>query len=321
MKKILKAALAATLCLSIFSGCGPAENTAKPTSDDKAFLTVVDDTGRTVVLKKRPERVVSLATSYLNMIDAVGGKIVGRASSKIGEMPEAMKNIPEVGFVYNINMESLIGLRPDLVIANKNQHEKFLPLLESNKIPVITINPKTYDEVKAKLVLMGKIYGVPEKGEAVAAKMDQQVKAITDKLPREEKRVVIMHATPSSVTVELDNSIAGCIAKMLGFKNVAVGATPIKGKPEKTPYSMEALVEKNPEIIFITFMGDSEEIENRLRADVKSNPAWAALEAVRNDKVYLLPERLFLLNPGLHYPDAVKYMAKTVYPEVYKDDK
>lgn len=53
-------------------------------------------------------------------------------------------------------------------------------------------------------------------------------------------------------------------------------------------------------------MGDSEEIENRLRADVKSNPAWASLEAVRNNKVYLLPERLFLFNPGLHYPDAVK---------------
>ena len=43
------------------------------------------------------------------MIDAVGGKIVGRASSKIGEMPETMKNVPEVGFVYNINMESLIA--------------------------------------------------------------------------------------------------------------------------------------------------------------------------------------------------------------------
>ncbi|WP_302812547.1 ABC transporter substrate-binding protein, partial [Phascolarctobacterium faecium] len=165
------------------------------------------------------------------------------------------------------------------------------------------------------------IYGVPEKGEAAAAKLDQQVKAVTEKLPKDGKRIVIMHAIPSNVTVELENSIAGCVAKMLGFQNVAVGATPIKGKPEKTPYSMEALVEKNPEIIFITFMGDSEEIENRLRADVKSNPAWASLEAVRNNKVYLLPERLFLLNPGLHYPDAVKYMAKTVYPEVFKDDK
>ena len=298
--KIFRAVLAAALCLTVFSGCGPNAENTKPASDDKAFLTITDDTGRTVVLPEKPERVVSLATSYLNMIDAVGGKIVGRASSKIGEMPEAMKNVPEVGFVYNINMESLIGLKPD---------------------PVIAINPKTYDEVKDKLILMGKIYGVPEKGEAAAAKLDQQVKAVTEKLPKDGKRIVIMHATPSNVTVELENSIAGCVAKMLGFQNVAVGATPIKGKPEKTPYSMEALVEKNPEIIFITFMGDSEEIENRLRADVKSNPAWASLEAVRNNKVYLLPERLFLLNPGLHYPDAVKYMAKTVYPEVFKDDK
>lgn len=69
MKKILKAALVSALCLTIFSGCGPAADTAKPAANDKAFLTVVDDTGRTVVLEKRPERVVSLATSYLNMIE------------------------------------------------------------------------------------------------------------------------------------------------------------------------------------------------------------------------------------------------------------
>lgn len=48
---------------------------------------------------------------------------------------------------------------------------------------------------------------------------------------------------------------------MLDFK-CCCRATPIKGKPEKTPYSMEALVEKNPEIILL-LMGDSEEIENR----------------------------------------------------------
>lgn len=319
--KILQALLVAALFLTLFSGCGPSADNTKSTGADKAFLTVTDDAGRTVVLKQKPERVVSLATSSLNMIDAVGGKVVGRASSKLGEIPDSMKDVPQVGFVYNINMESLIGLKPDLVIANKNQHEKFLPLLESNNIPVIAINPKTYDEVKEKLVLIGKIYGSPEKGEAVAAKMDQQIKNVIDKFPKEEKRVVIMHATPSNVTVELDNSIAGSVAKMLGLKNVAVGSTPIKGKPEKTPYSMEALVEKNPEIIFITFMGDIDEIENRMRADIKSNPAWASLEAVRNNRVYLLPERLFLLNPGLHYPEAVKYMAKTIYPEVFKDDK
>ena len=120
-------------------------------------------------------------------------------------------------------------------------------------------------------------------------------------------------------------AIAAPLLLGLGLDEFSMSATSILAQRKLiksvSKADMEALVEKNPEIIFITFMGDSEEIENRLRADVKSNPAWASLEAVRNNKVYLLPERLFLLNPGLHYPDAVKYMAKTVYPEVFKDDK
>lgn len=48
--KIFRAVLAAALCLTIFSGCGPNAENTKPASDDKAFLTITDDTGRTVVL-------------------------------------------------------------------------------------------------------------------------------------------------------------------------------------------------------------------------------------------------------------------------------
>lgn len=63
-------------------------------------------------------------------------------------------------------------------------------------------------------------------------------------------------------------------------------------------------------------MGRSDKIESRLRQDVESSPAWQTLSAVRQKRVYVLPENLFLLNPGLNYPEAVAYMAKAVYPEV-----
>ena len=76
-------------------------------------------------------------------------------------------------------------------------------------------------------------------------------------------------------------------------------------------------MEQDPEILFITSMGAREKIESRLQADVKGNPAYAALRAVRQQKVYVLPENLFLLNPGLRYPEAVKLMAKDVYPELF----
>ena len=47
------------------------------------------------------------------------------------------------------------------------------------------------------------------------------------------------------------------------------------------------------------------------------NPAWQTVDAVKNGRVYYLPQDLFLLSPGIHYPDAVETMAKCVYPEAF----
>lgn len=311
----------ALLCgLMLFvAGCGGNSNDKNSVSGSQSYLSVRDAADREVVLDLKPQRVVSLTTSHLGMIESVGGTIVGRATSKVGNIPESMQNLPEVGMVYNINMEALIALKPDLVLVSKNQHEKYVPLLESNKIKVIEVDAKTYEDVKHTVTMLGDIYGTQDKAAAENALLDKQIAEVVEKVPKEKKRIVIMHATSSSVTVEGKRSIAGCVSDLLGFENVAVEA--LKTVSEKTPYSMESLVGQNPEIIFITSMGKAEEIENRLRTDFKNNPAWNSLNAVQQGKVYVLPENLFLLNPGLRYPEAVKYMAQQVYPEVFTNGK
>lgn len=314
----LKKFFCLALCLLMFviAGCGSQEEKQQAAGK---YATITDAAGRTVALDKKPERVVALNPSYLGMIDSVSGNIAGRATSKLVKVPPSMQDAPEIGFVYNINMENLVALKPDLVLAGKNQHEKFVPLLESNNIKVLELDAKTYKEVQDTVRILGTVYGTQEKAEEECALLDKEIKEVTDKLPQEKKKIVIMHATASSVTTEGSRSIAGCVSDILGFENVAAKA--LDGKSEKTPYSMEVLVEQNPEIIFITSMGKADEIENRLRTDFKNNPAWASLQAVQNGKVFVLPENLFLLNPGLEYPQAVEYMAKQVYPEVFANGK
>ena len=319
MKKIFMLLLLLLQMITI-SGCGN-QNTKETTVDSKAFLTITDDSGRKVVLKNKPERVVSLSPSFLGMIDAVDGKVIGRATSKVGIIPESMKDAQEVGFTYNIDVERVVALKPDCVLALKGQHDKFISLLESNNIPVVEIDVRTYKEVQNALKLIGKVYGLPQKGEQAAEKLDNEISKISDKIPKDEKKIVILHASAKNVTVELDGTIAGSAAKLLGFKNVAAGSTPLSGDPDKTPYSLEELVKNDPELIFITSMGTDTAIENRLRSDVQSNPAWNSLKAVRENKIIFLPEQLFLINPGLQYPKAVEYMAKTVYPEVFTNAK
>lgn len=85
-----------------------------------------------------------------------------------------------------------------------------------------------------------------------------------------------------------------------------------------TPYSLEKLVAADPDMVLVVTMGSNlEDVEKRLRKDVQSNPAWASLRAVKEGRVAFLPSELFQLNPGLKYPAAFEYLAKTVYPEVY----
>jgi len=90
---------------------------------------------------------------------------------------------------------------------------------------------------------------------------------------------------------------------------------------DKIPYSLEELVNRNPDVILLTSMGDEQETEKRLKEDMTSNPAWSSLAAVKNGKFYILPEKYFLLNPGLNYPAAIKYMAKEIYPEAFANEK
>ena len=304
MKKFLFFSMLVFLLAFASSGCKPdnaatnAGNKPAAQSSQNVFAEIIDSENRKVVLAKKPERVVVMVPSILNYVDAVGGTIIG---------------------LFNINMEKVVGLKPDLVFINAAQHQKFIKMLETNNINAITLQPKTYKETKEALITTGKVYGKVAEAEKLNKAMDDKIAATIAKMPKDhKKRIVILHATPSTVTVELENSIAGNTAKMLGFVNIAQGTTAIQGKPEKAPYSIEVLVEKDPEIIFITSMGAQDKIEKRLKADVQGNPAYSALTAVKNNKVFILPEDLFLTPPGLRYPDAVELMAKHVFPETFK---
>ncbi|HIU63591.1 MAG TPA: ABC transporter substrate-binding protein [Candidatus Avacidaminococcus intestinavium] len=306
------------LSILFLGGCSTEKNTQQKMGQD-IFLQVTDDAGRSVTIKNKPQRIVCLSPSFFTLVEAVDGKLVGRASSNVGNIPDALVNVPEVGFSYNVDTERIIALNPDGIIALEGQHNNLVKLFEANNIPVLLLNVKTYDEVKSKIHLFGQIFSQTEKSKVLEEKLDAQIKDIVEKTPYENKKIVILHASAKNVTVELEHSIAGSVAKILGFTNVAAKEI-LTEKADKMPYSLEDLVKYNPDVIFITSMGTMESVESRLQKDVKGNPAWGALPAVQNGRVFVLPEQLFLVNPGIQYPDAVRYMAKTVYPEVFANE-
>ncbi|MBR0101924.1 MAG: ABC transporter substrate-binding protein [Selenomonadaceae bacterium] len=310
-KKFLSAILIAGL---LMTGCSSEKTSAPVEVKQEVFATIDDDAGRKIILEKKPARVVVTSASFLEPLHAVGGEIVGRPDSK-NQMPSWAKDLPSVGAVYQIDVERLLSCAPDLVIINKGMNEKLLPVLEENKIPALVVELKTYDDFKRGLKIFSLVSGDVEAGDKIISDMDAEIKAIVDKVPKTPLRVAILHSTAQGLTVQLDGSIAGSIVKMFSWENVASGMTPLEKNPDAAPYSMETLAEQNPEIIFVTSMGDLDEIKANMTKAIAENEAWQAIGAVKDKRLYFLPQDLFLLSPGLRYPEAVKTMAKLIYPK------
>lgn len=313
MKRQLCVLLAVLMTMALLlTGCGSEQ---KKAAEQSAFVTVTDDLGRQVELKAKPARIVVTSASFLEPLEAVGGAdlVVGRPDSRT-KMPDYAKDLTSVGKVYQIDTEKVLACQPDLVIVNKGMNEKLVDALEGSGIKTLVLDMKSYEDVKREVATLAAITGNKEKGEALIKDMDDKIAAVKNSIPAEKRRVSIIHSTSQGLTVQLDGSIAGSVATMLGWENVASGSKPLEKNPDAAPYSMETLVEQNPEIIFVTSMGKLSAIKASME-ETMQGPAWQSIPAVRDKKVYYLPQDLFLLSPGIHYPDAVAEMAHCVYPQ------
>lgn len=294
----------------LLSACGAP---AAEQSSQGSYATITDDNGRIVSFDKKPERIVVTSASFLEPLYAVGGEVVGRPDSK-SKIPEAAKSVTNIGRVYQIDAEKVLALTPDLVILNRGMNEKLVETLAANHIKTLVIEMKSYEDVKREIGTFATLTGETAKGDELIRKMDADIEAVRTSIPQEKNRVAIIHSTGQGLSVQLDGSIAGNIANILGWENTAAGMPALDKNPDAAPYSMETLVAQNPDIIFVTSMGEEAEIRASMEAMFAESPAWQSVSAVRDGRVYYLPQEMFLFSPGIEYPAAVKYMARLVYP-------
>ncbi|MDF2533749.1 MAG: transporter substrate-binding protein, partial [Clostridia bacterium] len=267
-------------------------NTTEPVKKEEKSDTVTftDNLGKTITIKKNPQRVVCLHTSYLDLWDLAGGKVVGRVDTK-ESVPASAKDVETVGLYTTPNLEKILALQPDLILLNTdvNSHVALIPILEKNNIPYAALR---YDTFKDYLKML-KIYTdltdrddlYQSKGVAVAKKVD----AIIAKVPKSKKpSVLLLLGSSKSVSVRLPNTTVGEMLQDLGTVNTAYDASLTAADMEV--FSMEKVIERNPEFIFVQTMGNVDETTARIKKDIEVNPAWGYLDAVKEGKYIFLPK-------------------------------
>jgi iron complex transport system substrate-binding protein len=281
------------------------------------IVAFTDSLGKTIILNKNPQRVVCLHTSYLDLWDLAGGKVVGRADTK-ESVPEAAKNVETVGLYTTPNLEKILSLQPDLILLNSevNSHVALIPIFEKNNIPYAALKYNTFKDYVKMLRIYTELTDREDLYQSKGVEVAKKIDAIIARIPKDRKpSILLLLGSTKSVSVRLPDTTVGEMLQDLGTVNIAYDKNLKEGDMEV--FSMERVIEKDPDFIFAQTMGDIEETTARIKKDIESNPAWSYLNAVKEGKYIFLPKDLFLFKPNDRYSEAYEVLARMLYPDIF----
>lgn len=322
MKKNISLLLIICMIFSLMTGCKAAVSptTTESTNIEAKNESVAfeDGLGKMVTLNKNPQRVVCLYTSYLDVWDLAGGKVVGRSDST-ENVPETAKTVATVGLQNSPNVEKILALEPDLIIMSSsiNAQVSLIPMFEKNNIPCLALDYIDFEDYLSILKTFTELTGKEDLYKTNGLDVKEKVDSIIVRIPQDKKpSVLLMFGTAKAVSVRLPDTTVGTMLQDLGTVNIAYDES-LKAEEMKV-FSMERIIEKNPEFIFVQTMGNAAEATERIKKDVEENPAWGYLAAVKEGRYIYLPKDLFLFKPNERYAEAYEQLARLLYPQIFK---
>ncbi|HEY3425394.1 MAG TPA: ABC transporter substrate-binding protein [Negativicutes bacterium] len=302
--------------------------------------TVVDQLGRTVTIPTDPKRIVCLQHHTLDIILELqaGDKLVGvinkwqnLISPSLGEIYPRLKELPTPGDLETVNIEALTQLNPDLVLVTHYMPKNVIEEIEKMGIPVVAIslykadyeqasklNPKLKDPdnaytegFKEGVALIGNVVGKEQKAAELidyALKSREIVKTRLADSSLDKNRVSCYMANPDMYTYGT-GKYTGVIIERAGGRNVAED---IDGYKQVT---MEQIMKWNPNVIFV------QDRYEKVADEIRTNPAWQEVSAVKNGKIYVAPE--YAKPWGHPCPESMAlgelWLAKKLYPDKFAD--
>lgn len=141
-----------------------------------AAVTVKDDAGANVTLARPALRVISMAPHVTEMLFAAGGgeRVVGAVD--YSDYPEAAKRIPRIGSNREVDIERIMALKPDLIVAwMHGSSERQIALVRQLGIPVYLSDPQTLEGIPDSLLRLAQLMGTEATARPVATGLRQQL--------------------------------------------------------------------------------------------------------------------------------------------------
>jgi iron complex transport system substrate-binding protein len=267
-----------------------------------------DEVGRRVRVPQGANRIVSLAPNLTEIVFALGeGNNLAGDTDYCDYPAEALRK-PHVGGAVNPNLEVVVSLMPDLILASKSiNRRETVNALDHIGLPVYVTDPHSVEGMIASVEHIGRAMGVDKSASALAenlrarlAGLDRRVSGV---VPR---RVLFVVWTDPLISVGRDTFIADALRR-------AGGRSVVDTSVEWPHVSMEEMVKLQPEFLVFAsaHTGDAKHDIETLR----SLPGWRSLTALQQGNIIVISDSIN--RPAPRMVDAIEQLARSLHPEAF----
>ena len=320
-KRILAALTAAVLALSL-SACSQQEgsssdvsqNSPASTASQQPALPTEDRAGNAITVPETVNTIVSLAPSVTQVLCELGlaDKIVGIDNQSPNYTDQLKDDLPQFDMM-SVDTETLIALKPDIVFASGISYvgaeDPFKSVRDVGICVADIPSSSSLNDVKLDNQFIADCVGKSEEGKKLNDDMQATIdkvaaigKTITDK-----QRVMFSIADSSALYSFGSGTFLNEMIELIGAVNV------FANQESWISVTTESAVAANPDVILTNVNHIPDPI-----ADFTENAAFAEVNAVKNDRVYLIDNAASSL-PNHHVVDALVQMALAVYPDQYAE--
>ena len=244
-------------------------------------ISVIDDDRRTVTLTQPAQRIISLAPSLTELLYAAGAGAQVIGVSEYSDFPPEASRLPVIGRYDLLNMEAIVALAPDLIVAwrSGNPRSAVQSLIELG-LNVYVAEPTTIASIADHIERFATLAGTLPSGMAAAKDFREQLTRLSDTYQSRTSVSVFYQVWNEPLISVGGNELINDIIRLCGGSNIFddLGLAP--------KVSEEAVLLRNPQVIIASGMDAARPawLDDWLR--------WPQLRAVANDDLYFVPPDL-----------------------------
>lgn len=239
-------------------------------------IRVQDDWGRWVELAAPAERVVALAPNVVENFYSAGAGHKLIAAVSYSDYPEQAKVLPEIGNYKSVSYETLLALKPDLIVAwGSGNGEGMIKKLGDLGFTVFVTEPRTLEDVAHNVRLFGELAGTSDNANRASAQWLKRLAALKHNHSKQAPVSVFYQVWNEPLQTLNGEHLISHVIEGCGGRNTFGDAVVLAPK-----ISIESVLARNPDVIIASGMGES-------RPDWLNDwNAYPRLKAVKNGNLH-----------------------------------